>query len=237
MGFRQIKENEAKQEMKQNYIQQLKMEKLNAASQQLSQFKNILQEFAEKYKREIREDPDFRAQFNNMCLGLGVDPLQSQKGFWSDLLKIGDFYFELSVKVIDACIRLGRGTRGMVPVNELIRNVKLTYKKPPAISKDDIVTALSKVKVLGAGYSVTHIGSKDYVLTNSFDVDSDMTFLLAQAESKGYFEKPDDMKTKVFNKAKAELLRQELVWVDEQAEEGGVKKPRYYVLALFDGFS
>lgn len=29
-----------------------------------------------------------------MCSSIGVDPLASGKGFWSDLLGVGDFYYE-----------------------------------------------------------------------------------------------------------------------------------------------
>ena len=30
-----------------------------------------------------------------MCANIGVDPLASGKGFWSNMLDIGDFYYEL----------------------------------------------------------------------------------------------------------------------------------------------
>lgn len=30
-----------------------------------------------------------------MCAKVGVDPLASNKGFWAELLGIGDFYYEL----------------------------------------------------------------------------------------------------------------------------------------------
>lgn len=34
-----------------------------------------------------------------MCVQVGVDPLASQKGFWAQMLGVGDFYYELSVQV------------------------------------------------------------------------------------------------------------------------------------------
>ena len=34
-----------------------------------------------------------------MCASIGVDPLASGKGFWSNMLDIGDFYYELGVQV------------------------------------------------------------------------------------------------------------------------------------------
>ena len=34
-----------------------------------------------------------------MCASIGVDPLASNKGFWSNMLDIGDFYYELGINI------------------------------------------------------------------------------------------------------------------------------------------
>ena len=47
----------------------------------------------------MRKDPIFRAQFHTMCANIGVDPLASNKGAWTQLLGFGDFYYELGVQV------------------------------------------------------------------------------------------------------------------------------------------
>jgi ESCRT-II complex subunit VPS22 len=46
-------------------------------------------------QNDIKKSPAFRAQFHSMCAKCGVDPLASNKGFWAELLGIGDFYYEL----------------------------------------------------------------------------------------------------------------------------------------------
>ena len=48
-------------------------------------------------QNDIRKNPAFRSQFHEMCAKVGVDPLASNKGFWAELLGIGDFYYELGV--------------------------------------------------------------------------------------------------------------------------------------------
>lgn len=48
-------------------------------------------------QNDIRKNPTFRAQFHEMCAKVGVDPLASNKGFWAELLGIGDFYYELGL--------------------------------------------------------------------------------------------------------------------------------------------
>ena len=36
-----------------------------------------------------------------MCSKIGVDPLASNKGFWAEMLGVGDFYYELGVQIIE----------------------------------------------------------------------------------------------------------------------------------------
>jgi ESCRT-II complex subunit VPS22 len=72
------------------------------------EFKSNLEEFAVKYKKEINQNPVFRNQFLKMCKEIGVDPLScilsflyftlANKGFWVDVLGVGDFYYELAVR-------------------------------------------------------------------------------------------------------------------------------------------
>ena len=66
-------------------------------SEQLKEFKESLEQFAVKHKKEINKNPVFRNEFLKMCKEIGVDPLSSNKGFWVDVLGVGDFYYELAV--------------------------------------------------------------------------------------------------------------------------------------------
>lgn len=33
-----------------------------------------------------------------------VDPLASNKGFWAEVLGVGDFYYELAVQIVEICL-------------------------------------------------------------------------------------------------------------------------------------
>ena len=68
-------------------------------TKQLSEFKTSLEEFAVKHKKDISKNSVFRGQFLKMCKQIGVDPLSSNKGFWVDVLGVGDFYYELAVSM------------------------------------------------------------------------------------------------------------------------------------------
>ena len=41
-----------------------------------------------------------------MCSKIGVDPLASSKGFWAQLLGVGDFYYELGVQIVEVTLIL-----------------------------------------------------------------------------------------------------------------------------------
>jgi len=71
-------------------------------TKQLAEFKTSLEEFAVKHKKDISKNPVFRSQFLKMCKQIGVDPLSSNKGFWVDVLGVGDFYYELAVSMVQS---------------------------------------------------------------------------------------------------------------------------------------
>ena len=50
-------------------------------SKQLEAFQGNLEDFAAKHKDEIRRNPQFRVQFQEMCASIGVDPLACKHEF------------------------------------------------------------------------------------------------------------------------------------------------------------
>lgn len=88
--------------------------------ERLEFFRSNLEEFARKHKKEINKDPVFRHQFSKMCQEVGVDPLASRKGFWAELLGIGDFYFELGVQLIEICMKTRNQNGGLIELGELV---------------------------------------------------------------------------------------------------------------------
>ena len=58
-----------------------------------------------------------------MCASIGVDPLASSKGFWSEMLGVGDFYYELGVQIIEVCMAHSHKTGGLMELEDLRRRV------------------------------------------------------------------------------------------------------------------
>ena len=115
---------------------------------------------------------------------IGVDPLASNKGFWSDILGIGDFYYELSVQIIEECLRTRNINGGLIDINELCALIKNKRKKQAnAISTDDIKCAIAKVKGLGNGFGVITIGRKEMVKSVPMEFNRDHTTILSHCQS------------------------------------------------------
>lgn len=93
-----------------------------------------------------------------MCKSIGVDPLASNKGFWSDLLGVGDFYYELGVQIVQICLATRQVNGGIISLTELrdrIRNSKSRNRQNT--SEDDIKRAVEKLSVLGSGFQIIEV--------------------------------------------------------------------------------
>lgn len=54
-----------------------------------------------------------------MCANVGVDPLASNKGMWAQLLGFGDFYYELGVQIVEACLATRNYNGGFMELEAL----------------------------------------------------------------------------------------------------------------------
>lgn len=46
------------------------------------------------------------------------------KGFWTEMLGIGDFYYELAVQIVEICFSMRVETGGLLEINVLICKLK-----------------------------------------------------------------------------------------------------------------
>lgn len=110
--------------------EEMKAVSLTSAMDTVKKLEVKLTEFAKKHKKEIQKDPAFRKKFLEMCAPLGVDPLSSEKGFWKNMLGIGEFYYELAVKIAEVCLASRSRNGGIISVSEvktILRNRKSKF--------------------------------------------------------------------------------------------------------------
>eukprot|EP00878_Enallax_costatus_P028308 GHUV01030568.1.p1 GENE.GHUV01030568.1~~GHUV01030568.1.p1 ORF type:complete len:198 (+),score=40.83 GHUV01030568.1:409-1002(+) len=160
---------------------------LQQMKEQLALFKSKLEEFAIKHKADIRRDPVFRAQFHTMCANIGVDPLASNKGMWNELLGFGDFYYELGVQILEACLASRPLNGGIMELGQL--RAAVTRRRgslADPISDDDIIRAIKKLKVLGSGIDILVIGKSTYVRSVPGEFNMDKNRVIELAQGRGY---------------------------------------------------
>ncbi|KAL7500744.1 hypothetical protein ACHAWT_009016 [Skeletonema menzelii] len=166
---------------------------LSSAMETVEKLETKLSDFAKLHKHEIQLDPAFRAKFLEMCALLGVDILSSEKGFWGKL-GMGDFFYELSVKVAEVCLASRSRNGGIIrvgEVNEILSQrgtrFKFSESKKSSYSDDDIITAVKKLSALGSGFRTVTVGRSVMIISVPEELDDDhMQILnLAQDDSCG----------------------------------------------------
>jgi ESCRT-II complex subunit VPS22 len=206
---------------------------------QLEVFTTQLETFAFKHKGDIQRDPIFRARFHEMCNKLGVDPLTSQKGIWSQILGLGEFYYELGVRIIQVCFRTRHLNGGFIALPELLRAVrKRRTVEQNEISEEDIERAVSKLAILGSGFKIVDIGSARMVRSVPVELSVDHTTALGLCRKTGVLSHAIVHQQLTWDNQRIAntlqyLLEQQLAWLDTQGEGG----PHYWVLGLVPGSS
>jgi len=59
----------------------------------MAKFKEKLEQFALKHKKDINKNPQLRQEFNQMCAKIGVDPLASKREIWLNEARSCPTYF------------------------------------------------------------------------------------------------------------------------------------------------
>ena len=165
---------------------------LEHAVRSVAVFREQLDAFAREHGDEIRRNAAFRQKFAQMCARIGVDPLASKKGFWSAMLGLGDFYFELGVQVVTVTMATRELNGGLLSVDELLAKLaKLRSRtaagaaSAPQISRDDVLRAVEKLSVLGNGLRVSRVGGRDVLISVPVEISRDSEAALELAAKRG----------------------------------------------------
>lgn len=219
-----------------NFLQENQIEQM---TKQMDVFRDKLEEFAVKHKNDIKKNGQFRRQFQEMCAAIGVDPLASGKGFWS-VLGIGDFYYELSVQIVEVCLASNHSTGGMMELEELRRRLIASrgQKIVQDITKEDILMAVKKLKIFGNGFVVYPVSKGKYMVQSiPGELSLEETSILTAASNteQGCITVQilmDQLSWTQFRAQQAieKMVGEGLCWVDEQAESTS-----YWFPSLFPG--
>lgn len=238
-----IQKQQAHKALLKEHGSQLAEGQIQKLSEQMEVFRGNLQEFASKHKKDIRKNAEFRRQFQEMCAAVGVDPLQSSANFWTKLLGVGDFYYELAIQIVEVCMATNHRNGGIMSMSELLVRVKAsrsrTYsKKQPSSSKstaskdsddiavDDLLRAIEKLGKLGGGLRAIPSGKTYIVQSVASEISMDNVTILQKAqENNGHVDhdliyKSHGWSCERIEKTLSDLVMDGLVWVDKQAPDG-----------------
>lgn len=223
--IQQDKFKEKGSEIQENQLEQMTL--------QMEKFREHLEDFAAKHKNEIKKNPQFRKQFQEMCASIGVDPLASGKGFWCEMLGVGDFYYELGVQVVELCVATSHRNGGVLSLDEVLLRLNHRRRQDNQISSDDIVRAVKKLRVLGSGMEVVATGSSQFIYSIPGELSMDHTALLQHAESVVHLTVASAASAlgwsqERVNRALDHLLRVGVAWRDDQD-----RPPSFWFPAFF----
>lgn len=196
--------------------QQMQMEKEKSLSQQLEAFTKNLEAFAQKYKDEIKFNPDFREKFYLMCIEIGVDPLASIS-LWSKNLNLAEFYYNLAIQIIT--ISMTRGP--LIELNEL-RKILMANMKTSDVTLLDIEKAIESVSDLKCGFQIVKIKNSKAVVTVPMEKSTIIDDVIEMASENGgwigysiCYNKKNMTKIQ-FENAIDNLMSHGVAWADEQ---------------------
>lgn len=153
----------------------------------MEMFKKNLETFALKYKNQIKTDAEFRQYFYELCAKIGVDPLVSNKGFWDRWLGVGEFYYELSIQIIEISLETRSLNGGLMLMQDaLVRLRKKRGSSSQEIDENDVKRAVSQLNILGNDYQIIKIGSKTILQSLPFLLSDDHSTLINLAQNTGY---------------------------------------------------
>lgn len=216
----------------------LHSERREHVQQSLDKFREHLELFARKHKDAIRKDPKFRAQFSQMCSKIGVDPLASNKSFWGELLGIGDYYFDLGVKITTISIATRATNGGMLGVQELLERLQAQkqraqkrlsgtdVKVDTKVTEEDINKAVDKLSSLGSGLKIEKFGQRRALVSVPLELSQDENYVLEIASClNGSALSPQIVAAKLvwsLDRSKQSLLKlaaEGLAWYDQVSDE------------------
>lgn len=218
----------------------LKSSHAEALNNQLSVFQAALHNFSLTHAKDIRQNPQFRAEFAKMCHAIGVDPLagsnirgagsSSKSGsVWAKMLgsSVNDFYFELAVRVVELCRETRAENGGMLALSEVRKRIedgRGIIGGGIDVTEDDIERALECLEPLGGGLKIVQLAHHKFIRSVPKELNGDQSVVLEVIQVLGYVTVSMLQANLGWEQARAKAVLDDLVadgmlWIDLQAEE------------------
>ncbi|KAF2644618.1 EAP30-domain-containing protein [Massarina eburnea CBS 473.64] len=218
---------------------------------QLSVFQSLLHNFALTHSKDIRANPEFRAEFARMCSALNIDFLASSYhrdsrdaggkdagSIWTQLLggSVNDFYFNLGVLIVEECRATRAENGGLISLADLRTRIQKGRSgilgASLSVSDDDIKRAVHSLAPLGSCFSIMNIGHRSLIRSVPKELNTDQSTVLEAIQLLGYITVSMLQVNLAWERPRAhavveDLMADSLVWVDCQAGENEYWSPAF----------
>ena len=154
----------------------------------------------------------------------------ASKGFWTEILGIGDFYYELAVQIIEICFSMRAETGGLLEMNLLISKLKVMRGNKSEITVEDVERSIRTLEPLGSGYEIIKLNSRTFIQSVPREFSRDQSQILKKAsELNGRINYEILFKNESltltwteerFETTVMSLLSEGLIWVDTKTKSG-----------------
>lgn len=162
----------------------------------------------------------------------------ASKGFWTDILGIGDFYYELAVQIVEICYSLRAETGGLLEMRVLLDKLKrMRSDKTTQLTEEDVERSIKTLEPLGSGYQIIRMNARTFIQSVPREFSQDQGVMLKQTSETGgsvnYQAFAGEWSAERFEKVIESLVAEGLVWVDAKTRN---LEPDYYIVSMFAGF-
>lgn len=132
-------------------------------SAQLAVFQSALVNFAQDHGDAIKNNPEFKHKFVQMCERIGIDSMELLVFVESKARKSDGYLVGLGVRIVEICQETRNLNGGLISVKELHSRLLESDSVPLDVPEADVKKALASLATLGSGYGVLTINNKQWV--------------------------------------------------------------------------
>lgn len=179
----------------------LNSEASTAVAKQLVSLEELVMQLEKRHGKEILGDPQARAALADICLCLGIDPLQVSLERHA---RTPEFYARLSVAIVQVCQGLGAQNGGCMSLSKLHHQLQTLLGEK--LTAKEITKAISDLSVLGPDVRLEK-------LSNGSSVVRTVTGELSSAQGEVY------VACDALGYVSTEVLRDNLGWSVEHSQD------------------
>lgn len=202
-------------------------------STQLAVLQSALMSFARDHWKDIQHDCEIRGKFTQMCVLMGLEPLDLHLYAMANNSGSKDeqFYIGLAIRIVEVCQHTRDVNGGLISMKELLSRLKENGILKSCIKTKDIEQSIGILNSLGKSYEILNANKKQWVKFlsassgNEKISDDQMKVFEACSVMGGYVTYGLLMDNYGWDQVRCKSVLDEMIldgflWIDMQGEDG-----------------